>query len=198
MRAAEDPQRIALVLVAAVADNGVIGRRGAMPWRLKSEMEHFRRVTLGKPVVMGRKTYLSIGKPLVGRTNIVVSREPGFAAPGLLVAPTIETAVTVARGEALRRGTSEIVVVGGAEIYAQTIARADRLMITHVHLQPDGEARFPAIEPHIWKEVKRSEHPCGPDDPAGFSVVVYQRHAAARAACVERISRPCAGAPHVG
>jgi dihydrofolate reductase len=169
--------RIALVLVAAVADNGVIGQRGALPWRLKSEMARFRRVTMGKPVVMGRKTYLSIGKPLVGRTNIVVSRDKTFASPGLLVAPKIEAALTVARGDALRRGVDEIAVIGGADVYAQTLPCADRLVITRVHLQPEGDTKFPAIDSHVWSEIERSEHRAGPDDQAGFTVVVYQRRA---------------------
>lgn len=176
MQAAGGP-RIALVLIAAVADNGVIGQRGALPWRLKSEMAHFRRVTMGKPVVMGRKTYLSIGKPLVGRTNIVVSRDKTFAAPGLLFAPTIEAALTVARGDALRRGADEIAVIGGADVYVQTLACADRLLITRVHLQPEGDTKFPSIDPRVWNEVERGEHPAGPDDQASFTVVVYRRHA---------------------
>ena len=181
-RAADGSQRIALVLVAAVADNGVIGQRGALPWRLKSEMAHFRRATMGKPVVMGRRTYLSIGRPLVGRSNIVVSRDTTFAAPGLLVAPTIEAALTIARGDALRRGTDEIVVIGGADVYAQTLASADRLVLTRVHLQPDGDTTFPPIDPHLWREVQRSEHRAGPDDEASFTVIVYRRTADAVAA----------------
>src|SRR6185369_12381119 len=119
VRSADGSQHIALVLVVAVADNGVIGQGGRLPWRLKSEMAHFRRVTMGKPVVMGRKTFLSIGKPLAGRSNIVVSRDLSFAAPGVVVAPDIEAALTVARGDALRRGATEIAVIGGADIYAQ-------------------------------------------------------------------------------
>src|SRR3977135_2517198 len=95
--------RIPIILVAAVADNGVIGQEGGLPWRLKSDMAHFRAVTMGKPVVMGRKTYTSIGGPLKGRTNIMVSRDPAFTAPGVLVAPSVETALTAARGDALRR-----------------------------------------------------------------------------------------------
>src|SRR3954453_3978568 len=94
---------IPIILVAAVADNGVIGQEGRLPWRLKSDLAHFRAVTMGKPVVMGRKTYLSIGKPLRGRTNIVVTRDAAFNSPGVLVAPSVEAALTVARGDVLRR-----------------------------------------------------------------------------------------------
>src|SRR5579872_5059594 len=108
-----------IILVAAIAENGVIGRGNALPWRLKSDMQHFRAITMGKPVVMGRKTFLSIGKPLKGRSNIVVSRDPQFAAPGIVVAPSIEAALAAARGDALRRGADSIAVIGGADLYAQ-------------------------------------------------------------------------------
>src|SRR3954471_13361656 len=104
-----------VVLIAAVAENGVIGRDGTLPWRLKSDMQHFRRLTMGKPVVMGRKTYESLAlKPLPARTNIVVSRDRSFTAPGVLVAPSLEFALTAARADAMRRGVSDIMVIGGA------------------------------------------------------------------------------------
>jgi dihydrofolate reductase len=166
---------IKLVLIAAVADNGVIGRGGDLPWRLKSDMQHFRAVTIGKPVVMGRKTFASIGKRLTGRTNIVVSRDPQFAAPGVLVAPSVDAALAAARGDALRRGADAVAVIGGADLYGQTIDRADRLVITHVHLQPDGETIFPTIESRVWKEAARTEHQPGPNDAAAFATVIYDR-----------------------
>jgi dihydrofolate reductase len=175
---AQRSQRISIVLVAAVAENGVIGQGGALPWRLKSDMKHFRAATIGKPVVMGRKTYLSIGKPLPGRTNIVVSRDRTFAAPGVLVAASVEAALAVARGDALRRGAAEIAVVGGADLYEQVIDRADRLIITRVHLQPDGDTKFPDINSNVWQETGRSDHPAGPDDETTFAVLVYQRRVA--------------------
>ena len=167
----------ALVLVAAVADNGVIGRGGGLPWRLKSDLRNFRAVTMGKPVVMGRKTFASIGKPLPGRTNIVVSRNRDFAAPGVVVAPSIEAALAAARGDALRRSADAVAVIGGADLYAVTIGNADRLVITHVHLRPAGDTKFPVIDPLLWQEVERSEHAPGPDDAAGYTVLVYERHA---------------------
>jgi dihydrofolate reductase len=117
---------IALVLVAAVADNGVIGRAGGLPWRLKSDMQHFRALTSGKPVVMGRKTYQSIGRPLKDRTNIVITRDPAVAIAGLLVAGSLETALAAARGDALRRGCDAIMVIGGADIYALRSRRCTR------------------------------------------------------------------------
>jgi dihydrofolate reductase len=172
------PQQPGVVLVVAVADNDVIGQGGGLPWRLKSEMQHFRSVTMGKPVVMGRKTYRSIGRPLAGRTNIVVSRDPAFAAPGILVAGDVDAALTVARGDALRRRAEAIAVIGGADIYAQTIARADRLVLTRVHLQPTGDTKFPPIDPGVWRETGRTEHDAGPNDDASFTVIVYDRRAA--------------------
>jgi dihydrofolate reductase len=168
---------IALVLVVAVAENGVIGHGGRLPWRLKSDMAHFRRVTMGKPVVMGRKTYLSIGRPLPGRTNIVASRDRTFAVPGVLVAPTVEAALAAARGDAWRRGVTEIAVIGGAGIYMHTMALADRLVMTRVHLQPSGDTTFPPIDPSIWEEAERTEHRAGPGDEANFTVLAYERRA---------------------
>ena len=169
------PPRIAVVLFAAVAENGVIGRDNAMPWRLKSDLQRFRALTMGKPVVMGRKTYLSIGKPLSGRTNIVVSRTADFAAPGIVTAANLAAALTVARGDALRRGAEAIVVIGGSDIFAQTIPLADRLDITLVHARPAGDTYFPPINPKVWCEVERSEHPAGPKDDAGFAHITYKR-----------------------
>ena len=166
----------ALILVAAVADNGVIGQGGGLPWRLRSDLRNFRAVTMGKPVVMGRKTFVSIGKPLPGRTNIVVSRNPDFAAPGVMVAPSIEAALAAARGDALRRFADAVAVIGGADLYAATIGQADRLVVTHGHLRPDGDTLFPVIDPALWREVERSEHDPGPDDAAAFTVLVYVRH----------------------
>ena len=167
-----------ILIVAAVADNDVIGRAGGLPWRIKSELQHFRAITMGKPVVMGRKTYQSIGKPLEGRTNIVVTGDPGFAAAGILVVPTLGIALTIARGDALRRGADEIAVVGGAQIYAQAIEQADRMIITRVHLRPQGDVQFPSIDPLAWEEVARKEHPAGPDEAPSFTTILYHRRGA--------------------
>jgi dihydrofolate reductase len=164
-----------ILIVAAVAENGVIGRGNALPWRLKSDMQHFRALTMGKPVVMGRKTYLSIGKPLKGRTTIVVSRDRDFAAPGIVVAPSLDAALAAARGDALRRNADTIVVAGGAEIYAQAMPLATQLAITHVHTQIDGDAHFPAIDPNEWRESARSEHAPAAEDESAFAFVTYQR-----------------------
>lgn len=164
-----------IILVVAAAENGVIGRDNALPWRIKSDLKFFKSVTMNKPVVMGRKTYVSIGKPLPGRTNIVVTRQDDFAAPGVLVAPGIEQALDAARGDALRRGSNEIAVIGGTEIFKQTLPVADRLVLTQVHANPEGDTYFPAIDPAVWREIDRSPQPQGPDDEYGFTIVNYER-----------------------
>jgi len=164
-----------IVLIVAVADNGVIGAQGTLPWRLKSDMQRFKAMTLARPVVMGRKTFVSIGRPLPGRTNIVVTRDAGFRGPGAVVTNSFADARAVARGDALRRSAGEIAVIGGAEIYAQWIDCADRLEITEVHARPDGDTRFAAIDASIWQEVARERHPAGKDDSADFSYVTYRR-----------------------
>jgi dihydrofolate reductase len=169
------PQPIAMVIVAAVADNGVIGRDNSMPWRLSSDLKRFKALTVGKPVVMGRKTYLSIGRTLPGRTNIVVSRNAEFAAPGLVVAGGFETALAVARGDALRRDTDEIIVIGGTEVFLQAMPLAERLEITHVHCEPAGDTLFPPIDREQWREVARSEHNAGTRDDAPFAYATYVR-----------------------
>ncbi len=166
-----------IILIAAVADNGVIGRGNALPWRLKSDMAHFRAATIGKPVVMGRKTYLSIGKPLTGRTNIVVSRDSGFAAPGVVVAPNLNAALAAAHGDALRRGVDAIIVAGGADIYVQAMPLAARLNITYIHRAVDGDARFPPIDGRIWHEIARDERAAAAGDDAAFAFVTYERAA---------------------
>ncbi len=164
-----------IFLIAAVAENGVIGANGAMPWRLKSDLRRLKALTLGKPVVMGRKTFDSIGRPLPGRTNIVVTRDPDFRSPGVVVTGAVADAMAIATGDALRRFATEIAVIGGAEIYAQSIGSADRLEITEVHARPDGDTYFPAIDASDWEEVARQRNSAGPDDSADFSYVTFRR-----------------------
>jgi dihydrofolate reductase len=166
---------LGLVLVAAVAENGVIGRDGGLPWRLRSDLKHFRDLTRGHPVVMGRKTYDAIGKPLAHRTNIVITRDPAFAAAGVVTAHGLDAALAVARGDALRRGVADIMIIGGADLYGQTIDRAARLEITRVHAHPAGDSVFPQIDPTRWRELGRHEHPAGPDDDAAFTLLSYER-----------------------
>jgi dihydrofolate reductase len=172
---------ISIVLVVAVADNGVIGRENKLPWRLRTDMQRFRALTVGKPVLMGRYTFLSIGKPLKGRTTIVMSRDPAFAAMGAIVAPSLEAAIAVARGDALRRSADAIAVVGGQDIFARTMAMADGLEITYVHASPAGDTFFPPIDAAVWQEVAREEHSAGPGDEFPFTFVSYRRAAGADA-----------------
>jgi dihydrofolate reductase len=164
-----------IVLLVAVADNGVIGSGGDIPWRLKSDQQRFKTMTMGKPIVMGRKTFVSLRRPLPGRTNIVVTRDGSFCASGAVVTTSLASALAVATGDALRRLATEIAVIGGAEIYAQWIEFADRLEVTEVHVRPEGNTRFAAVDPVKWEEVARMPHPAGPDDSADFSYVTYRR-----------------------
>lgn len=170
---------VSIVLVAAVADNGVIGRAGGLPWRLKSDMQFFRALTLGHPVVMGRKTFQSVGRRLPGRTNIVISRDGAFSAPGVVVASSLDAALETARGDALRRGVDAVMVIGGADIYMQAMPLASRLEITRVHANPAGDALFPPIAAMEWRETARHDGPAGPEDEAAFTFVSYVRAASA-------------------
>ena len=164
-----------IVLLVAVADNGVIGSRGAIPWRLKSDQQRFKMMTMGKPVVMGRKTFASIGRPLPNRTNIVVTRDRDFRSPGVVVTNTTADAMAIATGDALRRFATEIAIIGGADIFAHWMDRADRLEITEVHARPDGDTRFATIDAADWEEVARVRNSAGGDDSADFSYVTYRR-----------------------
>jgi dihydrofolate reductase len=166
---------VKIVLVAAVGANGVIGRAGGMPWRLKSDLQHFKRLTLNKPVVMGRKTFVSIGRPLPQRTNIVITRDANFTAPGIVTAPNFAAALALAREDADKRGTDEIMVIGGSEVFAAAMPLAERLEITHVHSDTQGDVAFPPIDPKVWRETERTEHAAGPHDEASFDVTVYAR-----------------------
>jgi dihydrofolate reductase len=163
-----------IVFVVAIAENGVIGAGGAIPWRQKSDMARFKALTIGKPVIMGRRTFESLRRPLPGRTNIVITRDAAYRAAGAVVTTSALDAEAVARGDALRRSVTEIAVIGGAEIYRQWLDRADRLEITEVHARPEGDTHF-GIDTAKWEETARIRHPAGPDDSADFSYVTYRR-----------------------
>lgn len=167
-----------IVLIVAVAENGVIGSDGAIPWRLKTDLQRFKMLTLGKPIVMGRKTFASLRRPLPGRTNIVVTRDVNFRAAGAVVTTSLADARAVATGDALRRLATEIAVIGGAEIYQHWMDSADRLEITEVHAKPAGDTYFATIDAAMWEEVARVRNAAGPDDSADFSFVTYRRRAA--------------------
>lgn len=164
-----------VVLVAAIGDNFVIGREGQLPWRLKSDLQHFRKLTLNCPVIMGRKTHELIGKVLPGRTNIVLTRDLTWVAPGAVLATSLDAALSFARSDAAKRGVDEIMVIGGSDIFSATMPMADRLEITHVHASPEGDTVFPLIDPEVWQEQSRQDHFAGPDDDFSFAVATYIR-----------------------
>lgn len=166
---------VPIAMIAAVADNGVIGSGNAMPWRLPGDFAHFKRMTLGKPLIMGRKTFESIGKALPGRTNIVVSRQPGYQPDGVLVISSVEAALLHAQAIAAADGAGEVMIGGGAQIYAEAMPLADILYITHVALKPAGDSVFPVIERSVWGDGEPIEVAGSPKDSAKFHVRVYRR-----------------------
>ncbi len=157
-----------LVQVVAVARNGVIGAHNDLPWKISDDLKRFKELTLGKPMILGRKNFASIGRPLPGRDSIVVTRSPDFTAEGVFIARTIEGAIILARALAEERGADEISIVGGAEIYAQTLARTQRIYLTRVEADVEGDVRFPGIDSREWAETRvggcekndRNEHAC--------------------------------------
>ena len=164
-----------LVLIAAVARNRVIGRDNGLAWRLSSDLRRFKALTLGKPLLMGRKTFQSIGRPLPGRETIVITRERAAHIPDVLIAHDLEAGLSAAEAAAGRLGAGEVIVAGGGEIYTQTIGMATRLHITEVDLAPDGDALFPLIDAAVWRETAREPHGKSAGDEAAFSFVTYQR-----------------------
>ncbi len=171
---------MSIALVAAVAENGVIGREGGLPWRLSTDMKRFKATTMGKPIVMGRKTWESFPKrPLPGRPNVIVTRDASFRADGADVVHSLGDAITLAAVRArCTPGADEVCIVGGGEIYTQAIDIADRLYITHVLASPDGDTRFPPIDPAAWEVVTSQDHPAGEKDTHPTRFVVYRRRAA--------------------
>ena len=170
----KDKAELKIVLVAAHARNGVIGRDGDMPWRLPSDLRQFKAATLGTPVVMGRKTYLSIGRPLPGRANIVVSRS-GFSADGVETAASFDAALERARSHAERSGASQVSVIGGGQIYALAMDRADELILTEVDAEIEGDTVFPTIDSTLWKKVSLSEPVKSEKDSHSVRFAVWQR-----------------------
>jgi dihydrofolate reductase len=166
---------IKIAMIAGVAANGVIGSDQTIPWRVPSDMAFFKQTTMGKPIIMGRKQYETVGRPLPGRTNIVITRQSGYQPEGVLVFNDIENALEKARSIAHADGVDEIMVIGGGELYAQLIDRADRLYISHIDLQPAGDVHFPDIAPAQWAVVDLPEVAPSPKDEATYRVKVYER-----------------------
>ena len=166
---------VRIAFVVAAAANGVIGRDGDLPWRLPSDLKRFRALTLGKPVIMGRKTYQSIGKPLDGRDNIVLSRQPDFRPPGVTVVAEIGEAVQLGRRLAAQRGVDEVAIIGGAEVFRAALALTQRIYLTSVKASPPGETRLPQFDPETWQETAREPMPKGPRDQYCADFIVLER-----------------------
>jgi dihydrofolate reductase len=163
-------------LVFARAANGVIGKDGGLPWRLKSDMALFKQTTLFKPVIMGRKTWDSLPKkPLPGRLNVVLSRDGSFEPTGAVVCEGLDEALQIAREQAADDGAEEVCVIGGAAVFEATLPKAKRLYITEVLAEVEGEVRLPPIDEAGWREARREEHPAGPDDQYPFVFRVLER-----------------------
>ena len=169
-----------ITLVVAVAENGVIGHKGGLPWRLSSDLQTFRRLTMGKPLIMGRRTFQSLKKPLDGRDNIVVTRDDGFRPDGAIVVPSLEAALARAKDCAKARGAEEIMVIGGADIFAASLPLADRIYKTEVHGRPEGDTLMPEVDWKAWGEVSREALPRGPHDDYGATVIRLERTSAGR------------------
>ncbi len=162
-------------IVVAAAENGVIGNNGDLPWRMSSDLKRFRALTMGKPVVMGRKTFQSLPKPLEGRDNIVVTRDPAFQPHGAETAPSLEVALDIAARHAARRGCDEVMVIGGGEIYAAALPAADRVYLTRVHATLQGDTVFASPAPDQWRTVSSEPMPRGPKDQFEATAIVYER-----------------------
>ena len=162
-----------LVFVVARARNGVIGRDGAMPWHLPADLKRFKRITVGKPIIMGRKTFESIGKPLPGRQNIVLTRDANWHADGVTVVPNLAEAIAAA-GLDPRARADGIMVIGGAQIYAEALPSATRIELTEIDAEPEGDTFLPAFDPARWHETARETHPAEGDQP-GFAFVTLVR-----------------------
>ena len=162
-------------LIVAVAENGVIGRDGGMPWRMSTDLKRFRSLTMGKPVIMGRKTFESLGKPLEGRDNIVVTRQAGWAGEGALVATDINAAFTTALSAAQERQVDEIVVIGGAQIYAAAMPRVTRIYLSKIHGAPEGDTTLPDLDSEVWQQKSTETVAAGPRDDYDHTFIVYER-----------------------
>lgn len=164
-----------LAFVVAVAKNGVIGRNGALPWRLPTDLKHFKRLTMGKPMLMGRRTWESIGRPLPGRETIIITRDPSFSADGAHVARTIEAGLSLAEDQAKPMQADTIMIVGGAEIFAALLDRADMIHLTAVDLAPEGDVLFSPLDPAQWAEVACEAPPRAANDEANVRFLTYAR-----------------------
>jgi dihydrofolate reductase len=166
---------VKLSMIVATAQNRVIGRDNALPWYLPNDLKYFKQTTLGKPVIMGRKTYESIGKPLPGRTNIVITRQTDYLPEGVKVVHSVAEARDLAESVCLIDGQEEAMIMGGAEIYTLALPDADRLYLTEVHADVDGDAYFPEYDKTEWQEISREDFSAEGPNPYNYSFVVYDK-----------------------
>jgi dihydrofolate reductase len=164
-----------VAIIVAMSTNRVIGHDNKLPWHIPADLKHFKALTLGKPIVMGRKTYESIGKPLPGRDNIVITRQSGWKAEGVKVAHSLEAALDLAQASARVNGAEEIMVIGGAEIYAAAMDKADRMYMTQVQSWIEGDAIFPEVDWQGWQETARQECEAEGANPFDYSFIVFDR-----------------------
>ena len=164
-----------IAMIWAMAKNRVIGRNNNLPWHLPNDLKYFKRLTTGKAVIMGRKTYESIGRPLPNRINIVVTRDPNFSADGIKVVHSLSSALDLAEAECLISGADEVIIMGGAEIYQQGLAIADRLYVTLVHANVDGDAWFPDIDLTTYEELSREDFSADGPNPYDYSFCVFEK-----------------------
>ena len=166
---------VPVAFIVACAENGVIGQAGGMPWHLSGDLKFFKAQTLGKPVVMGRKTYDSIGRPLPGRPNLVITRDPDFRAEGVEVFRDIEAALARAQALAADSGAAEVMVIGGGQIFEKTLHLARRIYLTVVHARPEGDTLMPELDPKVWEEVRRDPPVSGGEGQPDYSIVILER-----------------------
>lgn len=160
-----------VTLVVAVADNGIIGAHGGMPWHLPADLSHFKQVTMGKPVLMGRLTWDSIGRPLPGRRNLVLTSDPEWRAEGAQRVSSLDQALALAEAE----GAEELMVIGGAAVYRLALGRAQRIYLTRIHAAPEGDTRFPDLDADEWEEVARRERLADERNAHDLTFVVLER-----------------------
>lgn len=167
-----------LAIIVAAAKNRVIGFKNALPWYLPEELAHFKRTTFGKPIIMGRKTFESIGKPLPGRLNIVVSRNLDFVRPGIIRVSSLQMAIKQARAQALLDGVEEIMLIGGEQLYTQGLPLAQRLYLTQVDAEPEGDAWFPELAEQEWQEISSSSYPSQGGNRYAYTIYCLERASA--------------------
>ena len=163
-----------IALVVAIGENGAIGRGGDLPWKLSTDLKYFRKVTLRKPIIMGRRTFESFPRALDQRLNIVLSRDPAYLVPGAIVVPSLDAALDIAQSAAQQAGVEEIMIVGGDDVFREVLPKASRIYLTEVHASPDADVWF-TFDRKQWREISRERHERGPKDDHAFSFVVLER-----------------------